>query len=384
MATQISRYLQDGDIYPPLVDEEDQTGDQIAMYPGLPPPGMPYLPSFGGVTPGTGPVMMGGSSANNPQIGAPSPDMQLAGQAPDIQSGSQGTPMGLPPSPAPPPDSQPPNVGFSNYIDTLQQRPTFKSAPWYRQLPAAVLGGLAGWSNAASRTRRPIDTANAQGEILHPGFQEQMRAYDSQLAKGQPIVAAQSAQQLNWLHLQQEQAQDRLRQSEAQRAQAQSKWYMDRSGTKWHLNPKTGNIFSDNGEVQQMPQNKDEYYAHLVNDMGFNPRDAQEIAYTGKLTPQPRQTNANEWQTRLDAAGGDPKKALATRLQEEITKARASKTVDPYAPTPGGPGNGQPTPLPKGNGGVPDVAIVDLYRRQAGGDRNATRQLLMQNGWRVQ
>ena len=63
--------------------------------------------------------------------------------------------------------------------------PIKENPKWWERLAAAGIGGAAGWSNAASRTRNPINIAAAQENILHPGYQDKVAQWQSRVMPAQ-------------------------------------------------------------------------------------------------------------------------------------------------------------------------------------------------------
>lgn len=59
--------------------------------------------------------------------------------------------------------------------------PVMQTPKWWERAIAGGIGAAAGWSNAASRARTPIDIKAATEGILHPGYAEKMAQYQSQI-----------------------------------------------------------------------------------------------------------------------------------------------------------------------------------------------------------
>ena len=64
--------------------------------------------------------------------------------------------------------------------------PIKENPKWWERLAAAWNRSVAaGWSNAASRTRNPINIAAAQENILHPGYQDKVAQWQSRVMPAQ-------------------------------------------------------------------------------------------------------------------------------------------------------------------------------------------------------
>lgn len=73
--------------------------------------------------------------------------------------------------------------------------PVRPAPKWWEKLAAAGVGGLAGWSNAASRTRNPIDIAKSTEAILYPGYDSKLAQWQSRVMPAQQMVEAQLKQE---------------------------------------------------------------------------------------------------------------------------------------------------------------------------------------------
>src|SRR5206468_7033929 len=59
---------------------------------------------------------------------------------------------------------------------------------WWQSLAAGAAGFGAGWSNAASRTRNPINMAAMQDDLLHPGYRQKLAEWQSRVAPLQQMA----------------------------------------------------------------------------------------------------------------------------------------------------------------------------------------------------
>lgn len=131
---------------------------------------------------------LGGISAYN--VVPLGPDDYVPAEPPPVPSSGQ-TPTPPPPSPAMP-------QGYSlppSYADALAQQakvtaayPVLNEPKWWQRAIAGTLGGMAGYSNAASRTKNPINIQALQESINHPGYSERLEAYKNKLAGAQALT----------------------------------------------------------------------------------------------------------------------------------------------------------------------------------------------------
>ena len=121
------------------------------------------------------------------------------------------------------------NPGYTSKLDQLEQvvgeRPTPNrlddngkpiQPKWWQKALAAGFGGLAGWTNAAGRTRQPIDIQAGGEAILHPTYKTRLQDWT---AKVQPIeqqAQIEGQKQGAWWKGQEAQAQAEQQQAHAE------------------------------------------------------------------------------------------------------------------------------------------------------------------------
>jgi hypothetical protein len=115
-------------------------------------------------------------------------------------------------------------TALGSSYDTLEDRwrkfPKMKDPakiPWWQRGLAGAAGFGAGWSNAASRTRRPIDIAAMQGNILQPEYGEKLAAWRSSLAPAEAEAQIEGMRQQAALKAEQIRAQAQARLENAAR-----------------------------------------------------------------------------------------------------------------------------------------------------------------------
>jgi hypothetical protein len=109
------------------------------------------------------------------------------------------------PAPASPGIPQGPN--YEQLSKVYGQMPVMKPTKWWERLAAGALGAGAGWSNAASRTRNPIDIGAMSQAVLHPGYQQRLAEWQSRVAPVEAQAKIASEQQGAFWKNQQAQAQ---------------------------------------------------------------------------------------------------------------------------------------------------------------------------------
>jgi hypothetical protein len=75
---------------------------------------------------------------------------------------------------------------YGREIEHLKNYPTLTKPKWWQQALGGAAGFGAGWSNAAGRTKHPIDIGAMQQNIMHPGYSDQVAQWRSGMA---PIEA---------------------------------------------------------------------------------------------------------------------------------------------------------------------------------------------------
>lgn len=128
----------------------------------------------------------GGSYLQPPDDGsAPFPGMPGVTTGGDMVTG----PPSAPSAPMPPPLAQPSEYSaalkaLSKVYDAYPQR---KAPNWMERIAAGVLGGAAGYSNAARRAA-PIDIGKTTEGILYPGYDSKLAAWQSKVVPAQQAV----------------------------------------------------------------------------------------------------------------------------------------------------------------------------------------------------
>lgn len=230
---------------------------------------------------------------------------------------------------------------ISGYEQALGDYPEKKAPSWLQRIAAGAAGGLAGWSNAAGRAR-PIDIGKMTESIEHPGYESKLEAWRSRVAPAQMQVE---------LEGQRAAAQQKSAETAADIAYKQAHAnYMNgvgRAGPSVEVSPEmeetTGGVFKAGmkipaataTEIARIAAGKYEKpeKTTVVTDpdlarmMGVKPGTAVPNGlYQAAVTSNNKEPRApNEWQSYLDAAGGDPAKALAMQQDARIRVARESR-----------------------------------------------------------
>jgi hypothetical protein len=95
-----------------------------------------------------------------------------------------------------------PNPGYEGALNKLESKygdyPQMQQPKWWQRLGGAAAGFGAGWSNAASRTRNPIDIAAMQENILHPGYRQKLEEWQSRVTPAQAQAEIEGQKQQAW------------------------------------------------------------------------------------------------------------------------------------------------------------------------------------------
>lgn len=94
---------------------------------------------------------------------------------------------------APPagPDYSALSHAYSNY-------PVKQEPKWWQRLAAAAAGGAAGWSNAAGRSRNPINIGQMDENILYPGYDQKVGEFESRMLPVEKQAELAGQQQQAW------------------------------------------------------------------------------------------------------------------------------------------------------------------------------------------
>lgn len=222
-----------------------------------------------------------------------------------------------------------PTGGYSGALNRLEaevrNQPTMSTPKWWERALASGLGAVAGYSNAASRTRNPIDISKATENIEHPGYAQQLESWRSRIAplqaevgiEGQKVGAEQASRKLA--------SEEQLKAAQAEAAMQHGAYWLSRSEqerNQWKMDPKTGILFNTitGKKVEPSQSPKDRYDIAIA--LHATPAEAVEYSLTGKITPG---RTKNEWQLYLDANNQDSAKALKQYQDDKIRVAKASR-----------------------------------------------------------
>lgn len=208
----------------------------------------------------------------------------------------------------------------------LATRPVLPAPKLLNRIGAGALGAAAGWSNAARRAA-PIDIKAATEPILYPGYDRKLATWqseqdvaDKQVENfGQKVGAEYASQKA--------QSESALKFAQAEAAIKHGDYWERRSEqerNQWKIAP-DGSLYNTiNGQRVEKPESRDARYKAAMAITGGDKVWSSYYALGEKLPP-PTQHNVSEWQSYLDANGGDSTKALAAKNQDDIHKAIASR-----------------------------------------------------------
>lgn len=189
-----------------------------------------------------------------------------------------------------------------NFKDVLAQAPVRPEPKWWQRAAAAGAGALAGYSNAAGRTRNPIDIQSMGNNILAPGYQSKLESWRSRVAPaqaelelaGQQQTAQQKADE-NKARIAQQEAQTKMESQHGAYWQSRS----EQERNQWKIDPKTGSLYNTiTGAVSSRPPTTQDRYDTAIA-LKATPDEAKYYALNGKLPAPakeaaPRNLNAGD------------------------------------------------------------------------------------------
>lgn len=218
-------------------------------------------------------------------------------------------------------------------IEQLKQYPTMKEPKWYQRLGSAAAGFGAGWSNAASRTKHPIDIGAMSENILHPGYAEKVAAWRAGMTPLQAEAEIQGG--LQGARLKQEQIEGQRLQREAT-----ADWRKRQADPHYgqiQVPPEIGRQYSVPDENGTYWMDKTDLAAHIRNQKEAPARPVH-VAPGGALVdssgkvlfqnpakpPAPRGGTLGAY---IEANGGDIRKGLEQFNQDRIAFHAAMKNT---------------------------------------------------------
>jgi hypothetical protein len=242
---------------------------------------------------------------------------------------------------APPTDSTSPldpryTGAVSKYEELLSQYPTKGTPNWWQRVAAGALGGLAGWSNAASRTKHPIDIGATTQGILYPGYEGQLQSWLSRVQPVQQEMTAEAARQNAELKGEQIAGQKEQREASAQWRTAQASPHYGRTqldpayareNFPWLTPDANGEYWVPNTVANTMskptPAEKPTMTVtdpDLAKVLGVKPGTEvpTEVYKTAVSANSKQAPNRNVMEAYIEAAGGDTAKALQHYQQDQV------------------------------------------------------------------
>jgi hypothetical protein len=240
------------------------------------------------------------------------------------------------------------------YKAEIAKQPVETQPRWWQRALGAAAGFGAGYSNAASRTKHPIDVGEMEQNILHPGYQSKLAEWQSRVAPLKEAADIEGQRQAASLKAEQMGSTTALQSAQADRARALAQMSDRRFQGQWKADTKTGELYNTTtGEhiaAPETPQDRLITAQALVAAGGLT---AEQVPYFVNKQPLPAPKameatppkQANEWQTYLDAAGGDPNKARQLYVNDQARlravapgiAADARNTPKPATPKPATP-----------------------------------------------
>lgn len=175
---------------------------------------------------------------------------------------------------------------YGDVLEQYKNYPTMQQPKWWQRGLGAAAGFGAGWSNAAGRTRHPIDIGAMQQNVLHPGYNEQVAEWRAQMV---PLQAKAD------IEAQKQNAALKMEQIAGQRAQREAtadwrKHLADPHYGKTQISPKLAQ------EYDLMPEKDGTYWVDKV--------DYSRMVTNAKQQANPRPVNVAPGGTLVDATSG--------------------------------------------------------------------------------
>jgi hypothetical protein len=178
---------------------------------------------------------------------------------------------------------------YDAQIDSLKaligQRPVQTSPKWWQRVAAGAEGGLAGWSNAASRTKHPIDIQAATESILHPGYANKLQEWQSRVAPAQALLDLEGKRTAASNTERELQRKEALESAQAGYYKAHGDYMegLGRQPNQWKIDPKTGSLYNaQTGERHEPPPTPQDRFK-AAKALGADDGTAQYYALNSSL-----------------------------------------------------------------------------------------------------
>ena len=215
--------------------------------------------------------------------------------------------------------------------------PEKKEPKWWQRALGGAAGFGAGWSNAASRTRHPIDIGAMEQNILYPGNRSKLEQWTSKTIPQTAIVNIEAAKAKQQLAQQKQNAQDIKDAAAAEMDRARGDYY--RGIGRNPMIPATDEMVAASGGLLKkgQPVSQRSFEEMLKLQAGANKQyfpmgtnGLYDKANDRVITGTPRQTNPNAAALAVQAAKGDPdaQKALNLLLQQQVNARVQSRDPD--------------------------------------------------------
>lgn len=280
--------------------------------------------------------------------------------APTAGEFDEDYPEGYGSSPAKSPEHPTGPPGLFDYgplKSAIAGAPIPKDPKWWQRLAAGAAGGLAGWSNAASRTRNPIDIGKVDENILYPGFAQKAAQYQARVQPLEHLADIGRQENSAWWNNEKLKSDSAYKAAEAERAKKQGDWYERRQnagqatvpvtpemqevshgifkvGTQVPASTATALANNAAGRYEKPDKTTNVTDPELAKLMGRQVgEDVPEKLYEDTVKDRNRQPTA--WVSYLKANDNDPKKALAAQQRDKMA-LRPPTEPTTYQTGPGG------------------------------------------------
>jgi hypothetical protein len=224
----------------------------------------------------------------------------------------------------------------------LAKQPVLPEPKWWQRLAGAGAGAAAGYSNAAGRTRNPIDLNELSQNILAPGYGQKLAEWKSRVAPLQQAAETETARNQAWWKNAGTAADIAYKKAHAD--------YMEGLGRTPPLVEVTPEMAAASGDIlkvgSKIPSSTATELVRvaagkyekpektmvvtdpgLASVMGVKPGTAvPNSLYQAAVGVNNKEHNTSEWQSYLDANGGDPAKALRAQQADKVRVAHEMRT----------------------------------------------------------
>jgi hypothetical protein len=179
------------------------------------------------------------------------------------------------------------------YMDKLTQlenvygdRPKLAPPKWWQRGLGAAAGFGAGWSNAASRTKHPLDIGAMRQDILYPGAEDKLAQWQSKETPLEAQAKIEAQKQGAWWKQKQEETNEAYRQALGEQARAHGAYWLKRAQleqNQWRPFGKNAALNTLTGEIRGGAKTPKDRYDEMSDVPGATEGMKQYYAANGSL-----------------------------------------------------------------------------------------------------